>query len=131
MSHCDEPHSFPGPNLCDVFSKSYPIYSTLITKSVPPLTCPVKAVSNNNSQLAAHFFGKLEYYPAFSFGAQGSYDMSAGYVDTTYVFSLALTGYSWFSNYKVYEKKDGEKTKRAVFCLKAKFSMFIVRKRNH
>lgn len=44
MSHCEDQDSFPGPNLCEMFSKSVSVYNTLITKSVPELTCPMKAV---------------------------------------------------------------------------------------
>lgn len=67
-------------------------------------------------------------YFYFSFLGQGSYDMTAGYIDTTFAFAIGLTGYYWFATYKIYEKK-GEK-RQLVFCQNAKISMFTVKNRN-
>lgn len=44
MSYCEEESVFPGSDLCAVFSHAFPVYNTLITKSVPPFLCPIKAV---------------------------------------------------------------------------------------
>lgn len=44
MSYCEDDAVFPGSDLCVVFSTAFPVYNTLITKSVPPFLCPIKAV---------------------------------------------------------------------------------------
>lgn len=81
----------------------------------------------NKSGMVAHdlMVQQIIYY---YFRVQGSYDMSAGYLDTTFAFSFGITGYFMLSTYKVYEKKGDQR--QLVFCRETKMSIFTIKNRN-